>query len=128
MAQASQFGFDPSYDVAVDLTGAHRAVHEDVMAVEWPIVDGPLPDPRKARALGQWVAQLVESGLTVQVLCAAGLNRSGLIVARALIAMGHDPEKAIEMIRAKRPQALHNSVFVEWLLSEQPDREATGTS
>lgn len=98
------------------------------MAVEWPIVDGPMPDPRKARALGRWVAQLVEAGLRVQVLCAAGLNRSGLVVARALIAMGNDPEKAIEMIRSKRPNALHNSVFVEWLLSEQPDREATGSS
>lgn len=128
LAQGSQYGFDPSYDVVVDLTGAHRAVDEDVMAVEWPIVDGPMPDARKARALGQWVAQLVDRGLRVQVLCAAGLNRSGLIVGRALIEMGYEPTEAIARIRAKRPNALHNTAFVEWLRSERPAHERLDAS
>lgn len=128
LAQGSQYGFDPSYDVVVDLTGAHRAVHDDVIAVEWPIVDGPLPDPRKARALGQWVAVMVDQGMRVQVLCAAGLNRSGLIVGRALIEMGYEPSEAIAKIRAKRPNALHNTAFVEWLRSERPARESVDAS
>ncbi|MDX1616455.1 MAG: hypothetical protein R3300_19250 [Candidatus Promineifilaceae bacterium] len=123
LAQGSQYGFDPSYDVVVDLTGAHRAV-EDVISVEWPIVDGPMPDPAKARALGLMVADLVDHGMRVQVLCAAGLNRSGLIVGRALIAIGHEPKEAIALIREKRPNALHNEAFVEWLLAEEAGRES----
>lgn len=123
LAQGSQYGFDPSYDVVVDLTGAHRAI-EDIIAVEWPIVDGPMPDPAKARALGQWVADMVDRGMRVQVLCAAGLNRSGLIVGRALIEMGYEPSEAIAEIRAKRPNALHNTAFVEWLRSERPTGES----
>lgn len=94
------------------------------MAVEWPIVDGPMPDPNKARALARWVADLVDQGLRVQVLCAAGLNRSGLIVGRALIELGYAPDEAIRQIRSKRPNALHNATFVEWLLSERSKQGA----
>lgn len=125
LAQSSQGGFDPAYDVVVDLTGAHRAIDEGVIAVEWPIVDGPMPDAQKARALARWVADLVDQGFRVQVLCAAGLNRSGLIVGRALIELGYDPDEAIERIRSKRPNALHNRTFVEWLLSERSKQEAS---
>lgn len=49
--------------------------------------------------------------------CQAGLNRSNLIAAAALIKDGHTPEDAIEVLREKRsPMVLCNWVFEDWLL------------
>lgn len=124
--QGSQYDFQQDgIDVVVDLTGAHRATRQGLMAVEWPIVDGPMPDEEKARALGRWVAEMVDDGFEVAVLCAAGINRSGLITARALIAMGYEPQQAIERVRERRLGALNNRAFVDWLLGERPPAGAT---
>ncbi len=119
--QGSQYEFhEAGIDVVVDLTGAHRATRRGLLSVEWPILDGPMPDEGKARALGIWVAELVEAGFQVAVLCAAGINRSSLITARALIAMGYPPEEAISRVRARRLGALNNAAFVQWLMGEEP--------
>jgi protein-tyrosine phosphatase len=57
------------------------------------------------------------------VNCAAGLNRSGLIVGRALIALGYEPHDAIRRIRAARgPRALFNRTFEEFLLLDWTER------
>ena len=44
----------------------------------------------------------LRDGGRVAVNCAAGLNRSGLIVGRALIELGRTPAEAIGMVRAAR--------------------------
>lgn len=115
-----EFRNEAAIDVVVDLTGSHQPRREGLLSVAWPIVDGPMPDGQVARALGQWVGQLVDRGLAVAVLCAAGVNRSGLITARALISLGYPPQDAIERVRARRLGALSNQEFVEWLLGERP--------
>lgn len=76
-----------------------------------------IPEPDAVHMLGIRVASMVDGGLRVVVNCAAGLNRSGLIVGRALIALGHDPAEAIELIReARGPRALFNTTFEQFLL------------
>lgn len=63
------------------------------------------------------VATLVRSGQRVAVNCAAGLNRSGLIVGRALIELGYTPADAILKVRAARGVwALSNVAFTKFLL------------
>ena len=60
---------------------------------------------------------MVDAGDRVVVNCAAGLNRSGLIVGRALIALGHEPAEVVELIReARGPRALFNRTFERFLL------------
>lgn len=50
--------------------------------------------------------------------CQAGLNRSGLITARALMLDGMSADEAITLIREKRsPACLCNQAFVQWLRS-----------
>lgn len=52
------------------------------------------------------------------VHCQQGWNRSGLIVALALIRAGMEPAAAIALIREKRqPECLSNQVFHDWLLT-----------
>ena len=49
--------------------------------------------------------------------CAAGLNRSGLVVGRSLIDLGYGPAEAILKVRAARGMwALSNVAFTKFLL------------
>ncbi|POX52579.1 dual specificity protein phosphatase family protein [Streptomyces sp. Ru72] len=84
----------------------------------WPIPDGPLDGTQLAGVmrLAQAADDALEDGRRVLVRCYHGYNRSGLVVAHALVRAGHTPEEAIRMIRARRgPWALHNELFVEYL-------------
>lgn len=50
------------------------------------------------------------------VHCQAGLNRSNLVAAAALILHGHTPDAAISLLREKRsPAVLCNETFEAWL-------------
>jgi protein-tyrosine phosphatase len=74
--------------------------------------------------LAEWVNERRLLG-TVFVHCQAGLNRSSLVVAKALILAGDAAtgREAIDLIRAKRDEAcLCNPLFEDWVLS-QPDHE-----
>lgn len=58
----------------------------------------------------------VNKSALVLVTCAAGLNRSGVIVARMLVKLGATPLEAIRHIRKRRGMdALHNPRFVEYI-------------
>ena len=62
-----------------------------------------------------WVNELRRDGVTL-VHCQAGLNRSGLITARALILKGGEPAQVIRNLRSRRsPAVLCNPAFEEWL-------------
>lgn len=64
------------------------------------------------------VADRLSRGQTVLVHCQAGLNRSGLLSACALMHRGYGPVEAIELLRSKRsPLVLCNEAFEEWLLA-----------
>lgn len=64
-----------------------------------------------------WVAACRQTG-PVLVHCQAGLNRSSLVTARALMLDGMTAEAAIGLIREKRsPAALCNTAFEAHLLS-----------
>ena len=84
----------------------------------WPIPDGPLDGTQLAGVMR--LAQAVADGLMadrrVLVRCYHGYNRSGLVVAQALIEAGRPADEAIRLIRRRRsPWALHNELFVEYL-------------
>jgi hypothetical protein len=62
------------------------------------------------------IVEAVQAGRQVLVRCSGGLNRSGLVVATALVRLGHPPDEAIALVRAARgPWALTNPSFVSHL-------------
>ncbi len=65
------------------------------------------------------VNELRKSG-TVLVHCQAGLNRSSLVAARALMLDGMTAENAIQLVRDKRsPACLCNPAFEQWLWNQE---------
>ena len=66
--------------------------------------------------LAATAAQAIRRNQTVLVRCHYGYNRSGLVIAQALIELGHDAPTAIALIRRNRsPRALNNQLFEHYL-------------
>lgn len=75
------------------------------------------PDEAQVRELAQWVNDRRHQGRTL-VHCQAGLNRSSLVVAYALMLDGMRAADAIALLRERRCDAvLCNPVFEAWLLA-----------
>ncbi|MER5528395.1 protein phosphatase [Streptomyces sp. NPDC002677] len=84
----------------------------------WPIPDGPLDGTQLAGVmrLARAASEALDAGRSVLVRCHSGYNRSGLVVAQALVHRGRTAEEAIRLVRARRsPWALHNELFVAYL-------------
>lgn len=80
--------------------------------------DGPLTQAQldEAARFAVLAAEAVRAGRSTLVRCHVGYNRSGLVVAQALVELGMDVSEAIALVREKRsPRALHNEVFVRYL-------------
>ncbi|MFE6284541.1 dual specificity protein phosphatase family protein [Streptomyces sp. NPDC057877] len=89
----------------------------------WPIPDGPLDGTQLAGVirLAEAACTALDQGRRVLVRCFHGYNRSGLVVAHALMRRGRSAEEAVRLIRARRsPWALHNDLFVEYLRAGLP--------
>lgn len=68
-------------------------------------------------AIADWVNACRADGPTL-VHCQAGLNRSGLVAATALIRGGMGAAEAVALLREKRSSAvLCNRAFEDWLLA-----------
>lgn len=68
--------------------------------------------------LAQLIVDKLAEGKTVLVHCQAGLNRSSLVAARALMLQGRTADEAIGLLRSKRsPACLCNASFEKHLRS-----------
>jgi protein-tyrosine phosphatase len=77
---------------------------------------GEIPDRDLLVGIATWVNVVRKLGPTL-VHCQAGLNRSGLVAALALVLSGVKPADAIALLREKRCAAvLCNAAFESWLL------------
>ncbi|QXE38666.1 protein phosphatase [Streptomyces sp. GMY02] len=82
------------------------------------IPDGPLTANQieAVQRVAHATAEAVETGRTTLVRCHSGYNRSGLVVAQALVQLGHETTAAIQLIQLKRsPWALNNQIFQDYL-------------
>ena len=61
-------------------------------------------------------------GQSLVVHCRGSLGRTGLIVARLLIALGEAPRKALEQVRAARPGAVETRAQEQYVLEQIPHR------
>jgi protein-tyrosine phosphatase len=97
-------------------------VPENAIYVHFPIGDDEHVDP-KTRQVARFVAELVQDGNRTLVHCLQGLNRSALVVARALMFLGRTADEAVTLVRQRRGLdegfgALGNEQFVRWLEAE----------
>ena len=71
--------------------------------------------------LADLAAQRVREGRSVLVRCQAGLNRSSLVAALALVRLGLEPQEAIDRIRERRHvNCLFNRSFVAHVRGTAP--------
>ena len=107
------------FDFLIDVGGRDRWDGElDPRYRFHPLDDVPfIVDAEMIHSVGERIAVLVSEGKHVAVNCLSGVNRSGLLVGRALVELGYTPEDAIEAVRrARGPMALSNKHFVRFLL------------
>jgi protein-tyrosine phosphatase len=85
--------------------------------VEVRMYDSLDQDTAAVDSVAAMVVGFCQQGKTL-VHCQAGLNRSGLVAARALMMMGRTAREAIDLLRASRcDMVLCNQAFERWLLS-----------
>jgi hypothetical protein len=107
------------FDVLVDVGGRDRWDGDpDPRYSFHPLDDVPfIADTEMIHTVGERIALLVREENHVAVNCLSGVNRSGLLVGRALAELGYTPEEAIAAVRSARgPMALSNQHFVRFLL------------
>lgn len=106
--------------VVVDLEGdvdhGVPTAADEFLYVYLPIHDGNLPNLERLHAVARLGAELVGKGHVLLSHCGMGLNRSALVAAMILMHGGMTGPQAVERLRARRPGALFNEVFANFLL------------
>jgi hypothetical protein len=110
-------------DVVIDLEGGLDACIptciNGCVYVYFPLDDdnqGALPEGR-LRAIAKLAASLITQGHRVLSHCGMGFNRSALVAGLILIELGMSGPEAVAKIRSRRPGALYNDRFADFLLS-----------
>jgi hypothetical protein len=109
------------FDLVVSLTsrpgyGPADGVEHVVARLADAVLDPP--NITRVHELGSLISSAVQDGRRVLVRCSGGLNRSGVVVAEALVQLGHSPAESLVLVRAARgPWALTNPGFVAYISS-----------
>jgi ADP-ribosyl-[dinitrogen reductase] hydrolase len=83
-----------------------------------PITDMATPGPASLaawRAQGPALLQALNSGQRVLVHCAAGLGRTGMLVAKLLVLNGVRADEAIAQVRRARPGTIETEAQADWV-------------
>jgi protein-tyrosine phosphatase len=112
-----EHGISVVFDLEGDLDTCIPTTPNLVLYVYFPIFDEDLPDLAKLHALARLGAEMIETGHGVLSHCGMGFNRSALLAGLILVHLGFSGPEAVTLLRAKRPGALFNTVFADYLLS-----------
>jgi protein-tyrosine phosphatase len=116
---------EEDFDAVLTLYASSEPVSHLIHHREWHILDAGVPSEDQLAGATRWVRDHWQRGRRVLVRCQAGLNRSGLVVARTLIEAGATPDSAIQLIRLKRSgYALCNRRFEAYLRQLVVDESA----
>jgi ADP-ribosyl-[dinitrogen reductase] hydrolase len=92
-----------------------------------PIVDGSIPSQKFEQKWefddGKKLLSMLRRKLDVLVHCRGGLGRAGTIAARLLVELGMEPKKAIESVRAARPDAIETPEQMRYVLDLRKPRK-----
>ncbi len=119
---------DHGITAVIDLDGnldlGIPSIPNHVLYIYFPIYDDGLPDLNKLHALARLGAHLVASGEKVLSHCGMGLNRSALVAGLVLTCLGMKGADAVALLREKRPGALFNDNFADYLADLPPHPSA----
>ena len=80
-----------------------------------PISDGAAPTPEQAAEAVRFIDNQRENHRAVAVHCAAGLGRTGTILATYLVARGASASEAVSRVRSVEPAAIETSRQLNFL-------------
>lgn len=106
------------FDVCIDLSGGIDANAADFkIYLYWPIEDGPaLPDIKILKSIAELGYDFAyKNKLNVLVHCNEGVNRASLLNGEILRIKGIKGQEIVDYIRSKRPGALTNPCFEDYL-------------
>ncbi|MFF2195834.1 protein phosphatase [Streptomyces sp. NPDC058157] len=110
---------DREFDLVISLfTRVGHGPDPSVRHLVRTLPDAPLTADQigTVQELARTATDAVRAGRSVLVRCHSGYNRSGLVVAEALIGQGLEPAAAIALVRSRRsPRALNNRTFEDYL-------------
>lgn len=106
---------DTVIDLEGGLDGCIPTVPNRCLYIYFPIFDDDLPSLAKLRGIGRLGASLVREGHVVLSHCGMGFNRSALVAGLILHELGVPGPQAVARLRERRPGALYNQRFAEFL-------------
>ena len=86
-----------------------------VLYVYFPIYDEALPDLGRLHGVARLAAAQYRAGERVLSHCGMGYNRSALVAGLVLVELGWSGAEALARLRERRPGALFNPAFAEYL-------------
>jgi protein-tyrosine phosphatase len=108
-------------DTVIDLDGdideGVPTVPNQCLYIYFPIFDEDLPNLAKLNAIGDLGARIVSAGHKVLSHCGMGFNRSALVAGVILHRLGMSGPNIVERLRERRPGALFNDCFADYLRS-----------
>lgn len=113
----AELGIDTVIDMDAGLDECIPTTPEGCVYVYFPIYDEQLPNLARLDAIGNLGAQLIRSGHRVLSHCGLGFNRSALVAGVILNKLGAPGSDIVQRIRERRPGALFNEVFADYLAS-----------
>ena len=106
------------FDVCIDLAGGIDPGASDFkIYLKWTIEDAGLPDIDIVKLIASFGYDLAyKKKMKVLVHCEQGINRASLLNGVILRMKGMKGQEIVDYIRSKRPGALFNSNFVNYLV------------
>jgi hypothetical protein len=104
-------------DLDGDIDPGVPTAPDNLLYIYFPIYDEDLPDLTKLHAVAALGATMIRKRQRVLSHCRMGFNRSALLAGLIMTHLGMSGEEVVTMLRRKRPGALFNQTFADYLNS-----------
>lgn len=114
-------GINVVFDLDGGLDNCIPTTPDGIVYVYMPFNDSGLPNLKRLHAVGRMGAALIQNGHRVLSHCGLGFNRSALVAGVVMKHLGMSGPPVVEQIRTRRPGALYNEHYAEYLMAGAPE-------